>query len=43
MGIFDYFWWVICVNVNSLIFNVEDLEKILEQIIKNMQNDLVKL
>ena len=43
MGIFDHFWRVIRANVNSLISNAEDPEKILEQTIKNMQNDLVKL
>ena len=43
MGIFDHFWRVIRANVNSLIYNAEDPEKILEQTIKNMQNDLVKL
>ena len=42
MGIFDHFWRVIRANVNSLISNAEDPEKILEQTIKNMQNDLVK-
>ncbi|MCL2934016.1 MAG: PspA/IM30 family protein [Trichodesmium sp. MAG_R03] len=43
MGIFDHFWRVIRTRVNSLVFDAEDPEKILEMTLTDMQNDLVKL
>ena len=43
MGIFDRLWRIIRANINSLVFDAEDPEKVLEQTLKDMQNDLVKL
>lgn len=43
MGLFDRIWRVIRANINSLISGAEDPEKILEQTVIDMQNDLVKL
>lgn len=43
MGIFDRLWRVIRANINSLVSGAEDPEKILEQTVTDMQNDLVKL
>lgn len=36
MGIFDNFWGIICGRVNSLFFDIEDLERILEEILVDM-------
>ncbi len=43
MGIFDRLWQIIRANINSLVSDAEDPEKVLEQTVKDMQNDLVKL
>ncbi|MGB3510927.1 MAG: PspA/IM30 family protein [Microcoleaceae cyanobacterium] len=43
MGLFDRIWRVIRANINNLISGAEDPEKILEQTVIDMQNDLVKL
>ncbi len=43
MGIFDRLWRIIRANINSLVSGAEDPEKVLEQTVKDMQNDLVKL
>ncbi len=43
MGIFDRLWRIIRANVNSLVSGAEDPEKILEQTVIDMHNDLVKL
>lgn len=43
MGLFDRIWRVIRANINSLVSGAEDPEKILEQTVTDMQNDLVKL
>ncbi|MDJ0554459.1 MAG: PspA/IM30 family protein [Microcoleaceae cyanobacterium MO_207.B10] len=43
MGLFDRIWRVIRANINSLVSGAEDPEKILEQTVIDMQNDLVKL
>ena len=43
MGLFDRIWRVIRANINSLISGAEDPEKILEQTVIDMQNDLVKM
>ena len=43
MGIFDRLWQIIRANINSLVSGAEDPEKVLEQTVKDMQNDLVKL
>ena len=43
MGIFDRLWGIIRANINSLVSGAEDPEKVLEQTVKDMQNDLVKL
>ncbi|MGK7918448.1 MAG: PspA/IM30 family protein [Trichodesmium sp.] len=43
MEVFDRFWRVIRANINSLVSGAEDPEKILEQTVTDMQNDLVKL
>lgn len=43
MGLFDRIGRVVRANLNSLISNVEDPEKILEQTVMDMQNDLIQL
>jgi len=43
MGLFDRIWRVIRANINSLIGAAEDPEKILEQSVMDMQEDLVQL
>lgn len=43
MGIFDRLWRVIRANINSLVGTAEDPEKILEQAVMDMQEDLVQL
>ena len=43
MGFFDRLWRVIRANMNSLISGAEDPEKILEQTVMDMQNDLVQM
>ena len=43
MGLFDRLWRVIRANINSLIGAAEDPEKILEQAVMDMQEDLVQL
>lgn len=43
MGLLDRVWRVIRANVNTLISGAEDPEKVLEQTVTDMQNDLVKL
>lgn len=43
MGLFDRIWRVIRANINSLVSSAEDPEKILEQSVIDMQEDLVQL
>lgn len=43
MGVFDRLWRVIRANINSLISQAEDPEKILEQTVMDMQEDLIQL
>lgn len=43
MGLLDRVWRVIRANINNLISGAEDPEKVLEQTVTDMQNDLVKL
>jgi len=43
MGLFDRIWRVIRANLNSLISQAEDPEKILEQTVMDMQEDLIQL
>jgi len=43
MGFFERIWRVIRANLNSLINGAEDPEKILEQTVMDMQEDLVQL
>ncbi|WP_293336640.1 PspA/IM30 family protein [Microcoleus sp. CAWBG58] len=43
MGLFDRLWRVIRANVNSLVGAAEDPEKILEQAVMDMQEDLIGL
>lgn len=43
MGLFGRLWRVIRANINSLISQAEDPEKILEQTVMDMQQDLVQL
>ncbi|HEY9909090.1 MAG TPA: PspA/IM30 family protein [Thermosynechococcaceae cyanobacterium] len=43
MGLFDRIWRVIRANLNSLISQAEDPEKILEQTVLDMQEDLFQL
>ena len=43
MNIADRFFRVVKSNVNSLLSNLEDPEKILDQAVNDMQNDLVKI
>lgn len=43
MGFFERLWRVIRANINSLISGAEDPEKILEQTVMDMQNDLVQM
>jgi phage shock protein A len=43
MAFFDRIWRVIRANLTSLISQVEDPEKILEQTVLDMQDDLIKL
>ncbi|MCL6433736.1 MAG: PspA/IM30 family protein [Leptolyngbyaceae cyanobacterium HOT.MB2.61] len=43
MGLFDRIWRVIRANLNSLVSRVEDPEKILEQAVLDMQEELIQL
>ncbi|MEG4803894.1 PspA/IM30 family protein [Microcoleus sp. ARI1-B5] len=43
MGLFDRLWRVIRANINSLVGAAEDPEKILEQAVMDMQEDLIQL
>jgi phage shock protein A len=43
MGLFDRIWRVIRANLNSLVSSAEDPEKILEQAVLDMQEDLIQL
>ncbi|MEG4964299.1 MULTISPECIES: PspA/IM30 family protein [unclassified Microcoleus] len=43
MGLFDRLWRVIRANINSLVGAAEDPEKILEQAVMDMQEDLVQI
>lgn len=43
MGLIDRIWRVVRANVNSLIGQAEDPEKILEQAVEDMQQDLIHL
>jgi len=43
MGIFSRIWQVIRANINSLISQAEDPEKILEQTVQDMHSDLLQL
>ncbi len=43
MGLFDRMWRVIRANLNSLVGAAEDPEKILEQSVMDMQEDLIQL
>jgi phage shock protein A len=43
MGLFDRIWRLIRANLNSLINQAEDPEKILEQAVMDMQEDLVQM
>ena len=43
MGLIDRIWRVIRANLNSLVSNAEDPEKVLEQAILEMQEDLISL
>ncbi|MBE9187752.1 PspA/IM30 family protein [Microcoleus sp. LEGE 07076] len=43
MGLFDRIWRVIRANINSLVGAAEDPEKILEQAVMDMQEDLIQL
>ena len=43
MGLFDRLWRVVRANINSLVGAAEDPEKILEQAVMDMQEDLVQL
>ena len=43
MGLFDRLWRVIRANINNLVGAAEDPEKILEQAVMDMQEDLVQL
>ncbi|MEQ8957611.1 MAG: PspA/IM30 family protein, partial [Coleofasciculus sp. C2-GNP5-27] len=43
MGLIDRIWRVIRANLNSLIGQAEDPEKILEQAVDDMQHDLIQM
>jgi phage shock protein A len=43
MNMFDRFFRVVKSNVNSVISSLEDPEKVLEQAVGDMQNDLIKI
>lgn len=43
MGVFSRLWQVIRANLNSLVSQAEDPEKILEQLVMDMQEDLLQL
>ncbi|WP_088893744.1 PspA/IM30 family protein [Leptolyngbya ohadii] len=43
MGLLDRIWRVIRANLNSLLNQAEDPEKILEQTVQDMQNDVIQL
>jgi phage shock protein A len=43
MGLFDRIWRAIRANLNSLVSQAEDPEKILEQTVLDMQEDLIQL
>lgn len=43
MGLFDRIWRAIRANLNDLVGKMEDPEKILEQTVLDMQNDLIQL
>lgn len=43
MNMFERFFRVVTSNVNSVIKNLEDPEKVLDQAVNDMQNDLIKI
>jgi phage shock protein A len=43
MNLADRFFRVVKANINSIIQNLEDPEKVLEQAVDDMQNDLIKI
>lgn len=43
MGLFDRIWRIIRANLNDLIGKAEDPEKILEQVVLEMQDDLIQM
>ena len=43
MNMFDRFARVVSSNINNVIKSLEDPEKILEQAVNDMQNDLIKI
>ena len=43
MNLADRFFRVVKANINSVIQNLEDPEKILEQAVEDMQKDLIKI
>lgn len=43
MNMFDRFARVVSSNINNVIKGLEDPEKILEQAVNDMQNDLIKI
>ena len=43
MSIFSRFYRVVCANVNSILRRLEDPEKVIEQAVLDMQNDLIRV
>ena len=43
MNMFDRFFRVVSSNVNSVLKGLEDPEKVLDQAVNDMQNDLIKI
>lgn len=43
MNLADRFFRVVKANINSVLQNLEDPEKILEQAVEDMQKDLIKI
>jgi phage shock protein A len=43
MNMIDRFFRVVSSNINNVISNLEDPEKVLDQAVVDMQNDLVKI
>jgi len=43
MGLIDRIWRVIRANINSLVAEAQDPEKVLEQVVMDMQEDLIRL